>query len=588
VVTREEIHSHLWGDTTFVDFERGINFSINQIRAALCDDAEKPRYIETLPRAGYRFIGTLEPQNGNSTEAVLPGSAPSIQVVDPTSHNQKSTASRSRLWKRGPLYGLMLGLAAVAAWWGIDHSRRSLGAASPGIRSLAVLPLENLSGDPSQDYFADGMTDQLITDLGQVGALRVTSRTSIMQYKKAKKSLPQIARELNVDGIVEGTVLRSGENVRITAQLIHASTDEHVWAASYQGSLQDVLGLQSTVADAIATKVLSQIGATGANRSRPTRTIHPDAFEAYLRGRSQSPTIDGEQNRIQYFNSAIQKQPDYAEAYAALAASYASLGHMLALPPKESFSKAKAAALKAIELDDRLADAHAILGQVELLYDWDFIAAEREVRRAIELNPNSVGAHGRYAEVLAATHHYDEAIVEAGRMRQIDPLAQLGSASTTAFLYWARRYDDAIAEAQAVLANDPNSYAGHLWLGLSLEQKHQFPAALAELKKAVELSNDKMWVGFIAHDLALSGDQAGARKILRELEKHSKEMYVSPWWPAMVYPDLGDKEKAFLWLQKAYEGREHDLVFSNCWPMFDPLRDDPRFKDLMQRIGLPQ
>jgi len=263
------------------------------------------------------------------------------------------------------------------------------------------------------------------------------------------------------------------------------------------------------------------------------------------------------------------------------------LGHIVALPPLESFPKAKAAATKAIELDDDIADAHAILGQIHLLSDWDFTAAEKELRRAMELNPNSAGAHGRYAEVLAASGRYAEAIEETNRIRQIDPV-NVNSSGWTAFLYWARRYDDAIAEAREILVANPNSYNAHLYPGLALEQKRQFSAALPELRKAVELSNNKMWIGFIAHDLGMSGDKAGARRILRQMEQTPKHTYVSPFLPALVYPDLGEKDKAFFYLERAYEGREHDLIFSDCWPMFDTLRDDERFLDLMRRVGLPQ
>jgi TolB-like protein/Flp pilus assembly protein TadD len=448
--------------------------------------------------------------------------------------------------------------------------------------------MENLSGDPSQDSFADAVTDQIITDLGRFGALRIISRTSVTQYKRVRKPLPQIARELTVDAIVEGAVIRSNDEVRITAQLIHGPTDRHLWAESYKGNVRDVLTLQETVAADIADKVLNRLDTTRPRNVGTNRSIDPDAFEEYLRGVSQSFTTDGRLNSIRYFNAAIEKQPNFAEAYVELAVSYMELGHMLVLPPQDSFPKAKAAALKAISLDERLGGAHSMLGEVYLLYDWDFLAAEKEVRRAIELNPNRISNYSDYAEVLLATGRHDEAMQQIRRKEEIDPIAAKKSHSRAALLYYAKRYDEAITYAQSALAADPNAFHVHLWLGLALEQKQHFAAALAELKKAVELSNDQQWIGFIAHDLALSGDEAGARKILGQLEATSKRTYVSPWWMAIVNSGLRDKEKTLYWLERAYEGREHDLVSSNCWPMFNFLRDDARFKDLLHRIGLPQ
>jgi TolB-like protein/DNA-binding winged helix-turn-helix (wHTH) protein/tetratricopeptide (TPR) repeat protein len=588
VVTREEIRRRLWGDSTFVDFEGGINFSVNRIRALLCENAEKPRYIETIPRVGYRFIGSLEPSNGNGVGSAVSVETTSLRVVTRSSEKAAPGASKFH-WKQSLLYGfpMAITLATLLGWWGVDRWKASRKLSNEPIRSLAVLPLENLSGDPSQDYFADAVTDQLITDLGRSGQLRVISRTSVMRYKKTDKTLPEIARELNVDAIVEGSVTRSEDDVRITAQLIQASTDVHLWADSYKGNLRDVLGLQENVAGAIADRVASRLATTRQLVPASSRTVSPAAYEDYLRGFAQPTTIDGTQASIDYFESAIRQQPDYAEAYSGLARSYTWLGHMLALPPGESFTKAKSIAERAIALDDRIVDAHSILGQIHLLYDWDFAAAEKELRRAMELNPNSVGARSRYAEALAASGRYHEAMEEIYRTQQTDPMA-VNAASVAGFLYWSHQYDEAIAAAQKTIATNPNSYNGHLFLGLSLEQKRQFSGALPELRKAVELSNDKMWNGFVAHDLALSGNKVEARRILREMEGTSKHTYVSPWWLAMVNTGLGDKERAFYWLEKAYQGREHDLIFMNCWPMFDPLRNDPRFEDLERRIGLSQ
>jgi TolB-like protein/DNA-binding winged helix-turn-helix (wHTH) protein/Flp pilus assembly protein TadD len=588
LVTREELKSKLWTANTFVDFDHSLNKAVNRLREALEDSAEQPRYVQTIARRGYRLIAPVEFSQGLASPRTpeLPISQPSVSTPEPA---VSSTARVFRI-RSHHLAIISAAVALVSAgliwqWYRTQTSRSAAGE----IHSLAVLPMENLSGDPSQDSLADAVTDQIITDLGRFGALRVISRTSVMQYKRVRKPLPQIARELRVDAIVEGAVIRSNDEVRITAQLIHGATDRHLWAESYKGNVRDVLALHERVAADIADKVLNRLGkARPQNLGTTTRSVDPDAFEEYLRGVSQSFTTDGRLTSIRYFNAAIEKQPNFAEAYVELAVSYVELGHMLTLPPQDSFPKAKAAALKAIALDEHLGGAHSMLGEVHLLYDWDFVGAEQEVRRGIELNPNRISNYSDYAEVLLATGRYEQAIQQIRRKEEIDPIAAKKSHSRAALLYYAKRYDEAITYAQNALAADPNAFHVHLWLGLALEQKHQFAAALAELKKAVELSNDQQWIGFIAHDLALSGDKAGARKILRQLEDTSKRTYVSPWWMAIVNSGLRDKEKTLYWLERAYEGREHDLVFSNCWPMFDFLSDDVRFKDLLYRIGLAQ
>jgi TolB-like protein/Flp pilus assembly protein TadD len=450
-----------------------------------------------------------------------------------------------------------------------------------------VLPLTNLSGDPSQDYFADGMTDELITDLGQISALRVISRTSVMQYKGTHKTLPEIARELNVDAVVEGTVLRSGDRVRITAQLVHAPSDRHLWAQSYEGDLRNVLAVQNDVAKAVAEHIEAKLTNQERTKLEGKRVLNPDAYEAYLKGMAQDWTVDGSQRRIEYLEKAIALQADYADAYAGLADAYVNLGHMLAGPPQLTFSKAKIAALKALELDGTSAQAHAALGDVTYLYDWDFPGAEKEIQRTIQLNPNSVSAHASYADFLNLMGRYRESIDEARRRQRIDPLSLSAATQIAVELYGARRYDECIEQTRRVLASNPNSHGARLYLGLALEQKNDFPEAIAELNKAVELSNDKMWIGFVAYAKTRSGDKTGARRIVRELELISNRSYVSPWWLAMIYFGLGERDQALFWLEKSYEGREHDLVFSNVWPMFDSLRSDPQFKDILRRVGLP-
>ena len=575
LVEKEELLKGVWPDT-FVT-ENALTRAIAQLRKALGDSTAKPKYIETVPTRGYRLIAPVQPAADDISRHETNDAAEPAEIL----------LLRPRHWKRvAGIFGAALALAlAIFLAWTIDWRVRSTAT----IRSIAVLPLENLSRDPGQDYFADGMTDALITDLGQIVALRVVSRTSVIRYRGVNKPLPQIGRELGVDAVVEGTVLKSGNQVRITAKLIQAPADKQLWAQSYEGNLRDVLGLQNEVASAIAEQIRIKLTPREQAVLKTARIVNPQAHDLYLRGHylAETGSIDGFQRSIVYFNQSLEQDPQQALAYAGLAEAYTDLGHMLILPPQQAFPKAKEAALKALQTDDSLSDAHSSLADVKFLFEWDFLGAEREFQRAIELNPNSLDARRDYADLLMAMGRFDESITERKRNQEIGPLA-LGPHALAMGFYWAHRYDEAIREARKVIAMDPNHWSGHLILGLSLEQEHQFPQAMVELKKAVEVSNDRMWVGFLAHDMALSGDKAGARKILVDLQQLSKRTYVSPWWPAIVYPDLGDKDQAFAWLEECYRGREHDLVFSKVWPMFDSLRSDPRYQNLMRRVGLPQ
>jgi TolB-like protein/DNA-binding winged helix-turn-helix (wHTH) protein/Tfp pilus assembly protein PilF len=589
VVSREKIQQHLWGDSTFVDFERGINFSINQIRAALCDSAEKPRYIQTLPRVGYRFVPLVTydtPDTAQPVSGVLDWPKPALEVATPRRpghpHIDLPIGPLKPLKKRGFVAVVIILLLLMAGFllrWQHRHSD------DQSIRSLAVLPLDNVSGDPSQDYFADGMTDAMITDLGKNENLRVISRTSAMQYKGIHKPLPQIARELNVDAVVEGTVLRSGDRVRITAQLVDAHADKHLWAQSYEGNLGNVLELQSNVASAIASQIQAKLTPKRSTLSKQQFT-DADAEDAYLKGRyfEQKGTIEDLQQAITYFKYSTDKEPSQALPYAALASTYVSLGHILFLSPQKAFVPAKNAALKALSIDDSSTEAHTALANIKFLYDWDFGGADREFQLALQLNPNFVQAHSAYAGFLNAMGKSEEAMTRIQRAVEIDPLS-LGVITDVAWeLYWARRYDEAIAQARKVVDINPNYYPAHVCLGLSYEQKHDFSSAISELSKATGFCRDKCF-GLIGQVSALSGDRSGAMRALEQLQKRT---YVSPWLVAIVYTELGDKDQAFNWLERAYQGREHDLAYSNVWPMFDSLRSDARFQDLERRIGLPR
>jgi serine/threonine protein kinase/TolB-like protein/Flp pilus assembly protein TadD len=460
----------------------------------------------------------------------------------------------------------------------------------PKIESIAVLALANLSGDPEQEYFADGMTDALITELGQIGSLRVISRTSVMQYKKTDKPLPQIARELGVDAVIEGSVLRSGDKVRITAQLIGAVPERHLWARSYERDLRDVLTLQSEVAQAIANEIKTKVTPQEQTRLASARPVNPEAYELYLKGRYEwnKRTEEGLKKGLEYFQQAIRVDPSCALAYSGVADSYGMLGNNAFLPGTEVYPRAKAAALKALELDDSLAEAHASLAQVLFDYDRDRVAALREYEAAIELNPNYATAHHWYALALAWMGRDKEAIREIEQARRLDPLSVRIGANVGLVLYVARQYDRAILELLKTLELEPSDPGVHTLLGQTYLQKRMNREALAELQKAVSLAHDRpLDRARLACAYAVTGDREEALKILGKLKQQSKREYISPYSMARAYVALGEKEEAFAWLQKGldvYDGMMDDLKVD---PELDPLRSDPRFQDLLRRMNFP-
>jgi len=496
--------------------------------------------------------------------------------------------SAPRAWRkaaRPTAYGIagLLALAALLVGLNVGGWRdRLLGRASPPrMQSLAVLPLENLSRDPEQEYFADGMTDELTTDLAKIGALRVISRTSVMRYKGARKTLPEIARELNVDAIVEGSVQRFGNRVRITAQLIQAAADKHLWAESYERDMRDILELQSEVAQAIASQV--HIKLAPEQKTRLTgRPVHPQAYEAYLKG---SSTCDSAA-----LEKAIQLDPGYAPAYSAMADCAYITGLFGLVPPKEAFSKMRQAASNALERDDHLSRPHGSLALVRLHYDWNWAEAEKEFRRALELNPNDADDHHMYAHYLLTTGRPQESVSETRLAVDLDPF----DADLVACLGWhslyARQYEQAREHALKAIEMKPKEPWGHLVLGWAYEQKGMLDEATAEFRKVSELTRRKPFaLASLGHAFALSGKRKQAKGVLAKLLRDQIEgKYVSPYDIAAIYVGLGDKDQAVGWLQKAFEERSGFLVHVEWDPRFDALRPDPRFQDLLRRIGLPQ
>ena len=530
-----------------------------------------------------------EPENRYQSAAEL---EVDLRQLAPLEVPRSGTAVRRLpIWRRHPgvatalavaLSAILVGLS-IGRWWQQQASRRGPGR----IQSLAVLPLQNLSGDLKKDYFADGMTDQLIADLSQISALRVISRTTMMQYKGTRKPLPQIARELSVDAVIEGSVLSSGNRIRITAQLIQGSTDKHLWAQSYERDGRDVLKLQGDVASAIADEI--RIAVTQQERARLTHAppVIPAAYDAYLKGRYHwhKGTEQERQQARQYFEQAAQIDPNYASAYAGLADYYWSTD---ALPPRVAMPQAKQYALKALEIDPTLAEAHTSLGAVRFLGDWNWPEAEGQFKRALELSPGDVEAHRIYSAYLSAMGRGEEALAEARRAQELDPLSIPAQVTAGWTFYYARRYDQAVEQCGKMVDREPDFANAHDCLGLSYLAKKMYEKAIAECQRAVNLSgNDLNRAVGLARAQALAGNQAAARKALNELSARTRRSYVPASLFAQIHLGLGEKKQGLAWLETAYADRDQYLTRLKVEPAFDSVRSDPAFQDLMRRLGLP-
>jgi TolB-like protein/Flp pilus assembly protein TadD len=524
LITREDLRKRVWPSDTFVDFDHGINNAIKRLREALGDTAETPRYVETLPRRGYRFIGR--------TECEL-----------------------------------------------------------PKIRSLAVLPLEDLSRDPEREYFADGLTEALITILAKIGDLRVISRTSAMQYKGVHKPLREIAMELDVDTVVEGTVLRVGPRVRITAQLIDAVKESHLWAESYEKDLRDVLSLQSEIAQSIAREIQVKLTPQEKAQLAEAPAVDPDAYEAYLKGRFYWNKRSGEGLRkgAECFRQAIEKDPHYAAAYAGLADCASSAGWFGFLSPEEAFAKGRLIAQKALEMDRSLGEAHASLGWALTHYDYDFASAEREHERAIELSPRYATAHQWFAMTLIPQGRLDEAFSELKRAMRLDPLSPIIHTTLSWAYYCARLYDKGVEQARKTLDLDATFPATWYCLGVSSMLNGDTDSGLTAVQKAVEFSSrGSAYVTGLAWALAKAGQTRDARTILDEaLRERAAGKYFMAAQVATIYVELQEKDEALRWLEEGYQERSAWMVYLKTDPRYDPLRSEPRFCDLVRRMNFP-
>ena len=523
VVTREELRGALWPTHTFVDFDQGLNRAINKLREALEDSADSPRFIETLARRGYRFLGDL--------------------IADATQ-----------------------------------------------IRSLLILPLENLSQDPEQGYFADGLTEALTTTLAKISALRVLSRTTAVFYKRAQKPLREIARELGVDGVLEGSVLRSQGRVRITVQLLHAPTDTHLWAESYERGMRDILGLQAEVTSAIAREI--QVKVTPHEETQLARRppVDPDAYDAYLRGLCywDKRTPDAIRKAIQSFEQAITRDPNLAIAHAGLAQCFNALGWYGYVGPAEGCQKGKAQALRTLAIDPNLAEAHAALAWATESFDYDFLTAEREYRRAIALDPRYSVAHYRLAVSLAYVGRFEEAIAESKLAVSLDPYAAAPIASLSFVYQLAGECEQLLAHAKKNAELHPDTPLAHWGLGGGYRETGDLSAAIREFQLAVECTEGAtLFLALLSESLALAGRTADAQNILQQLQERSNQQYVDLYFIGRIYTALGLKDEALRSLETAYQEHGAWMVMLNCDRRLRPLRSDPRFQALVRRMNFP-
>ena len=581
VVTRDELQKRLWPAETFVDFEHSLNAAIKRLRAALGDSAQAPRFVETLARRGYRFIAPLTQASTQSVENVSSIAVP-IPTETPTSTRRRPLAAAGAAIA---VAGLLAALGMVLS--GALHTIRDRTSSAP-IRSLAVLPLANLSGDREQDYFVDGMTDALRQRLELIGSLRVISRTSSMHYRENRKPLQDIARELNIDAVVEGSVLRSGDRVRINVELAQAAQDKRLWSNSYEGDLRDIFALQATVAVRIADEI--RVALTPPDRARLAivRPFIPDAYQAYSKGRFfwNKRTEEDLKKAIGFFEQAIDKDPNYALAYDGLADSWVPLGWYGYMSPSDTFPHARSAVTRALALDDSLAAAHTSLAFVKLYSDRDWAGAETEFRRSIEINPNYANGHHWYAEYLSLVGRHKEAITESQRARELDPLSNIINAWVSSRYYFARQYDQAVQEGRNAVEMDLGFAPAHLVLGHAYEQKGMLKEAIAEFEKATRLARGSIYTASLAHAYGIAGQHSAASQMLERLRNASKHEFVSSYDLAIAQLGLQDQNKVFDLLNAAVKEHSPRVAFLGVDPRFDELRADPRFVALLRLIGL--
>ena len=585
-VTKEELMQAVWPDS-YVE-ESNLTQNIFLLRKALGETAQDGGTIITIPGKGYRLVAEVRVVGGGEAgPAAKEVPAPPEPVAIAAA--ERPAAGRLRWWWLLAPGLVVIALVAGLVWHRQEQARRR---AVPERVMLAVLPFENLTGDPAQEYFSDGMTEEMIAQLGELDPqhLGVIARTSVMHYKNGKPSLEQIGRELGVQYVLEGSVRRDADQVRITAQLIQMKDQSHLWSRRYDRELKSTLALQSEIAQQIAGEIQLALGrdrfALATEAPRRASTSY-EAYDLYLRGRYfwNKRTADGFEQAIHYFQQAIAKDPGYAQAYAGLADCYVLMAAYSGVPPAEFVQQARAAAQKALQLDEGIAEAHTSLALITENYDWDWPLAEKEYRRAIELNPNYATAYQWYAEYLTWLGRFDEAARESERARELDPLSLIIAADNGMIFYYSRQYDRSITKLDAVLEMDPNFSRGHM-VRYAYVEKGQFAEALADVEKCRTQFGIVAYWSSMAYTLGRAGRAAEAQHALGELDGLNRTQPVSPDAFSWAYAGMGDKDKALFWLNRAYAQRSNAMTVLKVEPAYDFLRGDPRFQDLIHRVGL--
>jgi TolB-like protein/DNA-binding winged helix-turn-helix (wHTH) protein len=581
-VSREELKKLLWAPDIFVDFDHGLNTAVNKIREALSDSAEEPRYIETLPN-GYRFIGDIS-ERFEQPPVATASRAPSLVNAD-------GNPDRETSWRRRYL-ALGAGLAClIAAVFFVFHiPRKVFGISSPAIQSVAVLPLKNLSGDPSQEYFSDSMTDELITQLAKISSLQVSSAASVVRYKNTSASASEISRDLKVDAFVEGSVVRTGDKIRVTAQLIDARTDRHIWAEDYQGDLRDILVLQNDIATAIAHSVQAKIAPSNSSTASLPRQVNPRAYDAYIRGRGywfRSKTANAAPGDLEksgeLFKQSIQYDPAYAPGYSGLANYYGLMAGYGLIPVKEGWSQSEEASRKALALDSDLAEAHCSLASKMIFYDWDWSGAEREIQRGLELDTHYAELHNLYSHLLAYTGRFDQSIAEARRAAELDPLGERFAVQRA--LRFSRRFDLFLTEVAIVFAQDPaRIHKERAWVYLA---KKQHAEEVSETDLQLRIEGCIPCADRLSYAYSHTGYPGWLREKLKQLNQDSHGNAVT-FEHAELYAAMGNTDMAMQYLNEGYREHTEPLLRLQLNPAYDEMRTDPRFQELIHRIGLPQ
>jgi TolB-like protein/DNA-binding winged helix-turn-helix (wHTH) protein/Tfp pilus assembly protein PilF len=623
LVSREEIAGCLWGKDVFLDVDHSINTAVRKIRTALGDDPEKPRYVETvvgkgyrfaapvicenedsiphlqpppgfvetLPRRGYRFAGAVNGGPGSGTEPT----AMTEETPDAAEKPARQLGIGARLVAVG-LLGLTVATTLLLAL-NVRGMRDQLFTrhTNPAVRALAVLPLTNLSGDPEQEYFADGMREALITELGKVSKPRVISRQSIMQYKGSKKSLRQIARELNVDAVLEGAVERAGDQVRVIVRLDQVSPEGQLWSNQYNRDIRDSPRLQDEIARAVTDEIQVKLKPQEHARLASSRPVDPEAQDDYFRAlhfrNKWEESYTSEQDlvtAINYFRQAVEKDSNYALAYAGMADTYIELGNPQGgnYAPKETLPLAKAAATRAVEVDPLLGEAHFALAQTLELYDWNWSEAERQYKLALELSPNYAPAHLQYGRFLQALGRNDEVMKQMNYAVELNPMDLQTRVVVGIVTYAARQYDSAISQLKELNTSYPG--IGDFGLGWCYREKKMYPEAIAVLQGVLVDTRGPLPLATLASVYGLAGRKREAMKLIDELKERSRQQHVSDSLFAEAYIGLGEQDEAMAWLERAYEEHDQRMVYIKTYPGWDALRSEPRFQALVRRMNFPQ